>query len=299
MSENEHPSDHTENAAAIRAGERLANVDIRIAEISHPDDEDTAIPVVLNVDENGPQVELNRAILDTLDARLPGPRRRVGTVRLVEMASLILFVNRYGDDNTVIYADPDRLGFVAVIDDTPAGAVPAGAKPGAGTAWRQNRASYDCPRSPEWLAWTQLDGQAMKQEQFADFLESRLEDMTTGEGLPKPIDVLAVARSLHIKTKGEFRKEVNPTNGDHILVCKTETDTGSTAIPRAFLLAIPVFVGGERYQVEARIRFALVGGVPAFSYTLHRRKEIERDAFDGVRAQIAAGTSRLMLAGTP
>lgn len=295
----EHPSDSTENAAAINAGIQIASVDSRITEIEHPDDEGTAIPVFLNTDGDGPQVVVASEALGVLDSRLPGPRRRVGHVRLFEVASMIAFLNRYSDDNSVIYANPESLGFVAVIDDTPPGAVPPGAKAGAGTAWRQYRAQYDCPRSPEWLAWTQFDGKAMKQEEFADFLESRLEDMTTGAEFPKPIDVLAVARSLHIKTKGEFRKEVNPTNGDHILVCKTETDTGSTAIPRAFLLAVPVFVGGERYQVEARIRFALVGGVPQFSYTLHRRKEIERDAFDGVRAQIVAGTSRLMLAGTP
>jgi hypothetical protein len=34
-------------------------------------------------------------------------------------------------------------------------------------------------------------------------------------------------------------------------------------------------------------------------YTLHRRSEIERDAFNGVRATIESATGRLLLAGTP
>lgn len=113
------------------------------------------------------------------------------------------------------------------------------------------------------------------------------------------VEMLKVARELHIRTKGTFQREVNPTTGDFILVNKNETETGSTVIPRAFALAIPVFEGGERYQVEARVRFQLTGSGPMFSFTMHRRAEIERDAFDGVRQIIAVGTERPVLAGTP
>jgi uncharacterized protein DUF2303 len=111
---------------------------------------------------------------------------------------------------------------------------------------------------------------------------------------------LQIARSLHVMTKGEFRREVNVTTGDSTFVCKTDTDASSTRIPRAFMLGIPVFDGGVRYQVEARIRFALVGGArPAFTIMLYRRTEIERLAFGEVRKLVATATGRLVLAGAP
>ena len=62
---------------------------------------------------------------------------------------------------------------------------------------------------------------------------------------------------------------------------------------------VVVFEGGVRYSVECRVRFAITEGVPAFSFTMHRRKEIERDAFNAVRLKVGEQTKRLILAGTP
>lgn len=166
-------------------------------------------------------------------------------------------------------------------------------------AWRQHRAVYTCPRSPEWKAWSEQDGRPLAQEAFADFIEARLEDLKAGEGYPKPLDVLQMARHLVMHQKGTFKRKIDPTNGNGILINKVENDAGSTVIPRAFQLAIPVFEGGTRYLIEARVRFAIAEGRPVFSYTLHRRKEIERDAFNKVRSKFQAATAVVVLAGTP
>lgn len=288
----------------VTAAREGMNVDARITEWGHPDHEDgagPAVPVVLVTEVDGDgnattTVKLAADILAELDKRMDGPRRREGTVVLQDVASFCEYLSRYQNPaQSVVYADVQAMAFVAVLDEHPM-QLPDDA---VVTAWRTHRARYACPRSPEWKAWTESDGVPMKQEQFADFLEARLEDLTTGEGYPKPVEVLTVARQLHIRTKGTFQREINPTNGDNILVHKTETETGSTQIPRAFALAIPVFEGGERYHVEARVRFAIGERGPMFSYTLHRRSEIERDAFSGVRTTIA-GTSKLpILSGTP
>lgn len=277
-----------------------ANIDRRIDEVEHPDDPGTKVPVILVTDaEGGTSPKLAEEILGELDKRAPGPRRRTGTVTLTEVGSLIEYMKRYQGPDTVAYANTKAVQFTVVFDEHPAGASAAGAKAGAGTAWREHRAVYTCPKSPEWLAWSACDGKAMRQEEFADFLEARLEDMAIAADMPKPVEVLKVARELHIRTKGTFQREVNPTTGDSILVNKNETESGSTVIPRAFALAIPVFEGGERYHVEARVRFQLTGSGPMFSYTMHRRAEIERDAFDGVRKIIATATERPVFAGTP
>ncbi len=283
-------SDKNQIESALEAGEVLAALAPRMATLAHPEIPEIEIPIIL--DSTGTPLVFEAA-LATLDARADGPRRRKGTHRFTEVVSLIDYAKRYGNPaEAIVYADTAALAFVIVFDEHPPGNDVADA------AWREHRASYACPRSPEWLAWTALDGKAMTQEAFADFIEGRLEDLATGDGFPRATDVLTMARNLMIRTKGTFQREFNPTNGDSVLVNKTETDTGSTPIPRAFLLGIPVFEGGERYSVEARVRFGFVEGRPAFSFTMHRRKEIERDAFQAVRSQIAIATGIAVLAGS-
>ncbi len=280
----------------LETGQALANSNetaARFAFIAHPDDETIKVPCASARVDGNDRIELLEPVLKALEERAPGPTRRSGNTALTDSDSFIAFVKRWGSDETVIYADTARLAFIAVLDDHPAG------DEHADTSWRGFRAHYSCPRSPEWLAWTGAEGKAMRQTDFADFIESRLEDMVKIEGAAAPLDMLQVARALHIKTKGTFQREINPTNGDSIFVAKTETTSDSTQIPRAFAIGIPVFEGGERYKLEARVRFAIVEGTPQFSYMLHRRKEVERDAFGAIRNEIVEATARQMLSGTP
>lgn len=277
----------TDTQAAIDAGLRSASAASRIQVFSHPLDQKIQVP--LFVEGNGDPAVLDD-ILNFLDARYAA-RPRTGTTILTEVDSFIAHLNRWGSDNTVVYANVADLSLVAVLDDHPTDP--------STCASRIHRASYACPRSPSWIAWTSLDGEPQTQTKFADFVESRLEDMVGAAGMPAPTEVLQMARNLNILTKGTFQREMNPTNGDSIFIAKTETDAKSTAIPRAFMLGIQVFDGGARYEVEARVRFALVDGLPSFTFTLHRRTEIERDAFGEVRAKVATETSKLVLAGTP
>ncbi len=273
----------------LQAGESSASVATRVTTVAHPSDPTLTVPVVLNTP--GATVDLAKGVLDALDARRPGPARREGITQLTEVDSFIAYLKDWGSAQTVIYADTTALRLTAVLDEHPRGP--------AGTAWRKHRAVYNCPRAAEWLAWTGQADHPMAQAAFGDWIEARLEDLVAADGMPKPTEMLTVARQLHIKTKGEFRRDINPVNGDSILINKHETTEGSTQIPRAFMIGIPCFEGGDRYQLEARLRFALQDGVPMFSFTLHRCKEIERDAFGEVRSKVATETGMLVLAGTP
>jgi uncharacterized protein YfdQ (DUF2303 family) len=140
----------------------------------------------------------------------------------------------------------------------------------------------------------------MKQDKFGDFIESRLEDLSVAEGMPKPNEILKMARDLQIVTKGVYSRTFDPTTGNGSLVCTTESEAvQSTVIPRAFLVAIPVFQGGDRYAVEARVRMQVVDGAPTFRYELHRRIEVEGHAFDEIRKAVAEKTGLPLFAGTP
>lgn len=283
--------DNDNIATAIEAGKQLAGVSLRVLNIAAPNN--PPVPVALIEEEGNQKIVVLTDAIQAMDDRATGPRDRRGIVTLTELESLIAYVNRYKSENAIAWADAAAFGIAVVFDDHPAGPERTSA------AWRTHRANYTCPKSPEWIAWTQLDGQPMPQEKFADFIEARLEDLRAADGYPKPTEMLQVARNLMIRTKGTFERSINPTTGDSVLTNKTETETGSTQIPRAFVIGVPVFDGGTPYQVEARVRMAIVDGRAAFSYTLHRRKEIERDAFADVRNRLVEQTSIVLLAGKP
>ena len=168
--------------------------------------------------------------------------------------------------------------------------------PGRSSAGKQ-RAGYVCPLSDQWRFWTSLDGQWKTQEQFAELLEDRLYDLTSGEGYPDPISVLEMARNLKIYSKGQLERRIDKVTGEHHMVNKLEHAENSTKIHASFLLALPVFEGGTIYKVEARIRFQLRSGAPVFSYSLFRRAEIQRDAFAAVRDAAREATALPVFAG--
>lgn len=292
--------------AALEIGRDEADINKRLAHLARvvdPEDEsgDDAVPVTLVTRDIGDgrmetRAEVFHDLLKTQDARAAAPRRRQGTHVLAELGSFIEFVNDYKSDVSLGWAELDKFTVTVVLDEHPQGATEDVAIP---AAWREHRAVYTCPRSSEWLAWTSHDGKAMKQDAFADFLEARLEDMVNVAGFPKPTEMLMLARNLLIRIKGEFSRSIDPTKGTTQLVNKTDHDTGSTEIPRAFMIAVPIFQGGDRYSVEARIRFAIGDAGPAFSYTLHRRQETEQDAFNVVRSQIAEECKLKVFAGRP
>lgn len=279
----------SDNAQTILdAGERLAGVLPRVQWFDHG--VAVALTETRQAGSVATRVELMKDAMDAIDERAKGPRRRVLNATLHDEKSFIAYLVRWGSTGeSVVYADLEELSFQAVLDDNPADPVTA--------AWRSHRAVYACPGSSEWKIWCQFDGKNMTQSDFGDFLESRLEDLRAAASYPAPTEVLQVARQLMIRTKGTFERQINPTTGDSILVNKSETDPGSTQIPRAFLINIPVFDGGQPYEIQARVRFSLNEGKPVFCYSLHRRNEIQRDAFDSVRTRIAEGTKMLVLAG--
>lgn len=279
--------------AGMATATAVASAQARVLIMSHPDDPTVVVPVALVDGEHGAEIAVLTQALEALDARMAGPQRRDERVTLTEVDSFIAFIARWGGPDTVVYADPTAVRFEAVLDDHPAGPEVSD------TAWRGHRAIYTCPRSPEWKAWVDRADKVMSQTEFADWIESRLEDLVARQGFPMPTDMLMVARQLNIKTSGEFRRDFDPTSGDYHMVSKSTTEPGSTTIPRAFMICVAIFEGGDRYDIEARVRFTISDGHPKFAYTLHRAAEIQRDAFTSVRKQIAEAAKVPILAGTP
>ena len=276
--------------AVVAAGMMATSVDERIVVL--PIKAETELPIGTRASG---EPFLLEPVLAAMDARRPAPARRSGTRVLHELEGFIEYVNRHKQPGqSIVYANGRSFQVACVFDDHPEGANATAA------AWRDFRAVYTCPRAREWDVWTQNDGKQMSQEAFAQFIESNLEDLIgpqKGQDLPLPAEVLDMTRNLQINMVGTFKRVFDPTSGTGTLVSQSEHGQGSTRIPRAFQVALRVFDGGDRYPVEARVRFSCSEGKALFSYTLHRRAEIERDAFADVRIAIATRAQLPVLAG--
>lgn len=255
--------------------------------------------VMARTGEDG-AVHFAKDLQDAIESRLAEPRRRNGAIDCQDAASFIAAVNRWKiPERTVIYSQLAKMTLTAIFDDNPAGH--------AGAGWRHGglMAGYTAPRSPEWEKWCARSGVDQSQDDFADFIDTNLADVTTvptaekGQ-YPSPIELLEMARNLSIHTRGAFERKIDPTTGAGTLVIKDEHETYSSKIWRAFPLKLRVFEGGTTYLVEARIRFRVGNGKAVFAYSLHRANEIARDAFNEVRALVAKECEGCpVLAGIP
>jgi uncharacterized protein YfdQ (DUF2303 family) len=233
-------------------------------------------------------------VLAELDRRRANPVRRSGTTSHDELMSFIDHVNRNKvESRTTIWADTSNTTFTAIYNDHDTG----GSEDKAG--WRDHRAVYTCPLSPEWIQWNDKADEWLTQEDFAQWLEERMEDLAAGiDNLcPAPVELLEMARNLQIYTEGTFQKKIDPATGQYSMVCKEEHRSDSTKIYRNFAAGLRIFDGGEKYRVEMRIKFNLKNGRPYFMFTVHRSSELVADAFGEMRETIYANTELPVFAG--
>lgn len=251
------------------------------------------LPVTLNDGEHGPTVVLRTDLLGEADKRAAGPRRRTGTVELESIESLIAYIKRYKGEDTVAFAPVKTAGITAVFDYHPSG--PDAAR------WREDRASYRCAFSRQWLFWTDAEKKVYGQVAFGDLLEANEVDLTTRDGFASSTTMLEVARNLSIISKGTYKRTHDPVSGQYTFTASDEHAEQSTKIPKGFALAIPVFEGDDAlYPVEALMRFSMgaEGKSPQFGFILQNRDKVLEHALGALRARVAAECAIPVFVGT-
>lgn len=221
------------------------------------------------------------AAVEDLERLLPAPVRARAEVTAKSEATFSAYVNRFKGENTSIFADQQAFSLVGVIDyHGPTAA-----------AWCDHRVSYSAPRSLEWQTWRTSSGKRMAQPDFAQFIEDNVVDIRS----PAGADVLEVARSLQAKKAVEFVSAIRLADGSQQFTYNETVDgsaaKGTLKIPEEFKLGIPVFFGGESYEVTARLRYRIAEGKLQMWYELYRPEHIEQDAFGHVCAGVAEATA--------
>lgn len=292
--------DHESVSQIFEAGRTTATCESRVTVVeSHVLGTAQGTSEVMLIDKGQEVVSLAKYQAQA-DRAAEKPRRRIGTATHFELKSFVDHVNRFRGEASAVWADLDALKLIAVLNYHPKGPDPHGA------AWGDHRSVYACPLTQTWREWVAASGISLTQELFADFLDAYEVDILTGASqgddgpaYPGSLDMIELARDLRVYTKGTFEKEFDRRTGTHTLICKTERGEGSTEIPRAFLVALQIFEGGARYELEARVFFTMRDARPRLMFKLHRYQDRLREAFGEIREQVAKETKLPVFAGRP
>ena len=229
------------------------------------------------------------ASVEDLEKLLPAPVRSRASVTAKSAETLAAYIVRFKTKATAVFADQEKFSIVGIIDyhtpDAP--------------AFREHRITYAAPRSLEWATWRTASGRKMAQADFAQFVEDNVVDIRS----PAGADVLEVARGLQAKKAVSFASAIRLSDGSQEFTYN-ETVQGTTAkgklkVPEEFTLGIPVFFGGDLYEVKARLRYRINDGQLALWYELYRPEHIEKDAFEAVCERVNEATGVAVWQGVP
>lgn len=214
-------------------------------------------------------------VLKDLEEFGTGPRVIKQTTNLTTARSFIKYVTDFATDYTALFADLKGQSFTAILDYH---------DPLNGPSWGKHKAAYSCPVDSRWQIWTQRDGDTMSQTAFAQFIEDNLIDIVE----PNGSDMLTISKELQAKKDIDFKSHQNLANGDVQFTYNEQTSgsAGTMEIPTEFKLGIPVYEGGDKYEVTARLRYRISSGNLVMWYDLLRPERMVEDAFKEIQEEI-------------
>lgn len=224
------------------------------------------------------------AVLEPLVPILHHVKQRVA---LTDAASFAAYLNTFKSAHTRIFADVRKPLILGVIDyHQPA---PGGKDVTNKPDYCEHAAAFEPRWSEQWARWRKIDGQAMSQATFAEFLEENYMDVME----PAPADMLDVVTTLEAKKNVSFVSGIRLQTGANQLTYSEEIETkgkGTLSIPPEFKIGLPVFYNGTVYQVRVLLRYRITEGKLTFTAKLNRRDFVEQTAFNEVVKEIGSKT---------
>jgi uncharacterized protein YfdQ (DUF2303 family) len=209
------------------------------------------------------------------------PARKAGTAEVQTFEAFTNLVNRHKTPSSVIFADADwkKPSFTAIIDyheNATAGFADNG----------KHRVHYAFPLSEEWKKWIEGDGQPMKQEAFAWFLEDRVAELSSPDDHEKityeaqfattiatPAQLVELSRGLQVRVDAKIKATHTLQTGEGQISWE-ETHNGSDGkplkVPGLFMLNIAPFFMGEKVRIPVRLRYRPQNGAVIWFYQIYR-----------------------------
>jgi uncharacterized protein YfdQ (DUF2303 family) len=210
----------------------------------------------------------NATILD-LEKLRERPDRTRGIYRPSDVASFTAYLKEHQiDGETTVWVHPTEGSILAIVDDSDGDPQAPG--------WREHKVLLVLEHSQEWLYWEKQDGEMMGQEEFAEFLREGLPDI----GKPDGAQLLEIADTFQATTSAQFRSQIDRTSSAVKFAYDETVDAtavnGEVEIPKQFTLMLAPFLGEEKVEITANLKYKVAGGNLRLGYKLERpEREVE------------------------
>lgn len=209
-------------------------------------------------------------LIDTIEVERYSeePRQNRGTVVAWTVDGLIRYAQRHVDvDRSTLWVDAKTLQIAVVLNDHP--------------GWADHRVVVGLETTRDWSEWAARSDQWSSQVEFAEFLDEHAEQVIE----PDAASMLEVARSFHATVGATFRRAHNDASGAVEFVYEEEVKagagaSGTTEIPREFVVSLEPFDGAGVHRIEGRFRYRIRDGRLVLGFRLLNLESVLLDAFE-------------------
>jgi hypothetical protein len=246
------------------------------------------------------------------------PTLKSGTATVQTLESFIELTDRHQTPESVILADFnwEKPSFTTIVDYHARDVTDDKGKTERGCPNNgKHRIHYPFPLSKEWEAWTGANAEAMNQQQFAEFIEDHIPDLTTpdeaearhwqqtlGGRVATPADVITLSRGLQVFAETRVANAVTLQSGEGQLTFEEEHKDANGQrinVPSLFIIRIPPFFMGEAVRIPVRLRYRVKAGAITWFYQLYKPEKWITEEVERAFSRVTGATGLPGFVGTP
>lgn len=249
---------------------------------------DTEVPglsYAVSSTEHGPRVA---AVDYRTELEDHAPLRRTGTRIVAELDSLFEEVSRRPlFEHSTLWASPSANVVTVIYDD----------HTNEQARHREDRLTLSLTADEDWLAWHELSGRYLGQEEFGDAIEELLHSVVS----PDHADLMEIIESIRVSTGSQFESGIRRSDGAQTLSYREDQTTSAgrsrdLEVPQTIRLKLRPFAGiPQWYELDAWFRIRVVSGQLRLAIKLKPTRPILEAAWDDLRASIGSKLERPVL----
>ncbi len=211
--------------------------------------------------------------LENVEQFLDAPTRIRKNLNVLSAGSFITYFMKFCDEDSMVIFNDDTQCVTGMLDYHTTDSA----------SWCDHQVKYACPKSREWITWTQNDKNKFNQLTFAEFIEENIKDFAE----PSGGELLEIATKFSVIRTAVFSNSVRLQSGEFEFQFSEQNQSkGTVTVPEKIAIGIAPFQNGTRYRIEARLRYRLREGQLSIWYELIEPQKVLDDAFNEVKCNI-------------
>lgn len=226
------------------------------------------------------------------------PHAARATVILVGIKSFVAYVNKFKDDDSVLFLSPDVSSIgrgslaTAILDYH---------KPDA-PRWGRHRVTLSAGPGKVYEKLIALDNKLLDQSEFS----KHIEELAKFSLNVAPADLLEICRTLRLSSKGDFKSAEDDVTGsvDFVFNVAVSASAGSAdqrlSVPQEIVFRAAPIDGMDDVEVAVKFIYRVpdqVGGKVQLGIKIIERTWLEKAAIEMVAEKLTEATGLLTLTG--